>query len=266
MRGCAGAIIVAYERIHIEQGTDRRGAPDSVAICDDLLPTVWNQVEATMAYTLGLPLLVIAERGLQSAALLEDKYDWTVQWVDPTPQALTSPGFNGVFTDWKAAVIARPVVASPTAPGPNHTVTNDPSIGQLLAALKPAQAWTAGGAILVALIALASYSYHLGSLLAAPKDTPPPTGPVFAQWVADSSPQSTLGNRVIIRVGEISDLSDSVNVYLGLGGRIDTLHGMKPGQSKGFVFDGRRYLLSVFDIDGGDGRSGSARIQVALDN
>ena len=70
------------------------------------MPTVWNQIEASMAYTLERPLLVIAEHGLRSEGLLESNYDWPIQWVDLTPGSLSTNPCLGVIQDWARRVIA----------------------------------------------------------------------------------------------------------------------------------------------------------------
>ena len=42
MERCSGTVIIAFERLHIEQGIDRRGAPNAAQINGQSLPTVWN--------------------------------------------------------------------------------------------------------------------------------------------------------------------------------------------------------------------------------
>src|SRR6476660_9625918 len=59
MRQCAGAAIIAFERLRIDRAVDRRGSDAEKVMTDFGLPTVWNQIEAAMAYTRGLPLLVL---------------------------------------------------------------------------------------------------------------------------------------------------------------------------------------------------------------
>lgn len=71
-----------------------------------LIPTVWNQIEATMAYTLGHPLLVVVEDGLKYEGLLETGYDWYVMHIKPNESLLASAEFQGVFADWKRRVLA----------------------------------------------------------------------------------------------------------------------------------------------------------------
>lgn len=75
MHQCVGTVIVAYERTHIANGLDRRGHPSQREVNSLNLPTVWNQIEAAMAYSLGQPLLVIVENGLKNEGLLEVGYD-----------------------------------------------------------------------------------------------------------------------------------------------------------------------------------------------
>ncbi|MGD2078660.1 MAG: hypothetical protein PVH18_09775 [Chloroflexota bacterium] len=101
MRQCVGTVIIAYERLHIGDGIERRGSPKEKGIRAVNLPTPWNQIEAAMAYSLGHPLLVIVENGIKSEGLLEVGYDWYVQWVDLDPAELLQPSYAGAFADWK---------------------------------------------------------------------------------------------------------------------------------------------------------------------
>lgn len=104
LRQCCGAVIIALERVFITSGTEKRGSPDEITLENATLPTVWNQIEAAMAYALGHPLLVIVEHGLRSEGLLERGYDWFVNWVNVNPEELVAREFQGVFMDWKRRV------------------------------------------------------------------------------------------------------------------------------------------------------------------
>jgi hypothetical protein len=108
MADCAGTIILAFERLYIQGGTERRGSKHQSPVGNVTLPTVWNQIEAAMAYTLGHPLLVLVENGIKSEGLLEHGYDWYVKWIELQITAFTEPEFIGVFTDWKTAVMNNP--------------------------------------------------------------------------------------------------------------------------------------------------------------
>jgi hypothetical protein len=104
MADCAGTIILAFERLYIHDGAERRGSKHQSPVGNVTLPTVWNQIEAAMAYTLGHPLLVLVENGIKSEGLLEHGYDWYVKWIELQDTAFGEPEFIGVFTDWKTAV------------------------------------------------------------------------------------------------------------------------------------------------------------------
>jgi hypothetical protein len=104
MASCDGTVILAFERLYIQDGTERRGGKRQGPVGNVTLPSVWNQIEAAMAYSLGHPLLVLVENGIKSEGLLEEKYDWYVKWIDLNETAFAEPAFIGVFTDWKVAV------------------------------------------------------------------------------------------------------------------------------------------------------------------
>jgi len=104
MGECSGTIVIALERIHIARGSEFRGSEGEIELDNVNLPTVWNQIEATMAYMLGHPLLAIVNANLRSEGLLETGYDWYVKLVDPDPVSLSSPEFLKIFNAWEKQV------------------------------------------------------------------------------------------------------------------------------------------------------------------
>lgn len=96
LRECCGVAIIAFERIYIERGRERRGNPQEEEPIDKTkCTTVWNHMEFAMVVVLGLPLLVIAEEGLKEEGAVEDKgiYVQRVQLdlgVVRTPSSLES--------------------------------------------------------------------------------------------------------------------------------------------------------------------------------
>lgn len=104
MTECSGTVILAYERTHIEGAIEKRGSAHETAVSNIKLPTVWNQIEAALAYALGHPLLVLVENGLKSEGLLEHGYDWYVKWVNLREADFSDSEFIGVFFDWKKKV------------------------------------------------------------------------------------------------------------------------------------------------------------------
>lgn len=165
MGQCSGTVIIALERIHIQNGLEKRGSEAEKVLTDVNVSTVWNQIEAGMAYLLGHPLLVVVERGLRKEGLLEPGYDWYIQSVDLGDSTLHSREFAGVFADWKRRVdefYENKDKRSSSSPG-----VIDPeklTIGQILGALKPAQLWTIIGTLAAALTTIAVSAYKLGAL------------------------------------------------------------------------------------------------------
>jgi hypothetical protein len=105
MKSCSGTLVVAFERFSFEKGLEFPDSADPLEIADVHLPTVWNQIEAGMAYTLGQPLLAIAQASLRDEGLLEEGYDWFVNWVDLSPESLHTEDFSRTFENWKANVL-----------------------------------------------------------------------------------------------------------------------------------------------------------------
>ena len=109
MRQCHGVIVVAFERKYFPSGTEKRGSLQESLLRESLqesllrerrYPTAWNQIEAGMAFTLGLPILVLSERGLQAEGLLEEKYDWYVEHIDINRDTLTIRGVKTRVRVW----------------------------------------------------------------------------------------------------------------------------------------------------------------------
>ena len=167
MEGCAGTIIIAFERTYIEQGLDQRGSSHQAQLLDAKLPTAWNQVEAGMTYVLGQPLFVLAEMGLRKEALLKDGFDWHVTEVRLDRSALSDPVFLQVFADWKKLVgeyqVKRQSSAQITPPKVDPgTLTAI----EIFKALTAAQLWAIITALFAIIGAVAVASYNLGAILA----------------------------------------------------------------------------------------------------
>ena len=64
LRGCSGALIIAFRQLEVAKGTWRSGTEETRSVEDVALPTAWNHVEAGMAAMAGLPMLFLVERGV----------------------------------------------------------------------------------------------------------------------------------------------------------------------------------------------------------
>lgn len=159
MKTCSGAVIIAFERLFIEAGVEQRGGSNPAELAAQKLPTVWNQIEAAMAYVQDKPLLVLVERGLRLEGLLEGHYDWFVHQMPLVADAVTSVEFKGRFGDWKRRV--EELAASP-AKGASPVEVDKITLPQLLAAMTVKQWWTVGSAVVVFLGALVTVSAKYG--------------------------------------------------------------------------------------------------------
>ena len=92
---CDGAVVVAFTRYEFPAGIEHKKGDERAELRDTRFPTVWNQIEAALAYGRDLPLLVICEQGLRDDGLLEGRYDWKVFWTDFSTADLASERFSG---------------------------------------------------------------------------------------------------------------------------------------------------------------------------
>ncbi|WP_431294143.1 hypothetical protein [Pedobacter sp. P26] len=100
---CEGLVIIAFTRSHFDSGYEyQRGVAQTLN--DISLPTTWNHIEGALAYSLGMPILVIAEDGLKSEGLIEQGYDWRVYWTSLDPDISKAQSFRGVVESWKSAI------------------------------------------------------------------------------------------------------------------------------------------------------------------
>ncbi|QNI31928.1 hypothetical protein H7849_23355 [Alloacidobacterium dinghuense] len=157
MKECVGAIVIAFERIHVDKGSEKRGSPDASVLNEINFPTVWNQIEAALAYATHRPLLVLVENGLKLEGLLQTGYDWWVQHVTLDQSSLLSTEFAQIFSDWKA----RCAEAQKTSTAPAVSAA-ELSIKDLLGSLKVAQLWGLLAALFGVLAAVAATAFKLG--------------------------------------------------------------------------------------------------------
>lgn len=158
---CHGSVVLAFERSRALHLVDR---PESQVetISDNVrFPTVWNQIEASMSYAVGLPLLVLLESGLKDEGLLDARYDWYVQWISLDDADLRTIEFQGVLSDWVSQVEKHSTTPRPVEPA-GHSA-KDATITELVGALTVPQLWAAMAAVCTVLVAVAGIAYQLGA-------------------------------------------------------------------------------------------------------
>lgn len=70
MRRCSGALVIAFPRFLYHDAQEFPDLPAPTPLGDRLVPTIWNQIEAALAYTLKLPLLSVVDARMHHEALL----------------------------------------------------------------------------------------------------------------------------------------------------------------------------------------------------
>jgi len=155
---CVGTIVVALERSYFPSGKERRGGERETEISETRLATPWNQIEAAMSYSRGLPLFVLVQKGLKSEGLLEPGYDWYVQSIPLDSAALSTNEFNGVLASWKGKLKDQPSVKTAAS---STVSVGDLNLGQIFSSMKPTQLWS----ILVAFAGVVAGAFALGAKL-----------------------------------------------------------------------------------------------------
>jgi hypothetical protein len=162
MDECDGAVVVAFERLYLVEATDQRGGAAQRAIRDQFLPTVWNHIEAAMANAKGLPLLVMAERGIVPEGMLEGRHDWYVQEVSLEPAELRTAETLGRLAAWAKHVEASHAARNSTPTPPVMANPANMTVVDLVGALRPAQLW----ALISAAAGILAGAFLLGRQLA----------------------------------------------------------------------------------------------------
>lgn len=163
---CRGMIVLALERSHAQVLIDRPGTASEQTHRDVRLPTVWNQIEATMAYAKQLPLLVIVDERLKSEGLLEERYDWLVLQVPLDAAAFANPHVHGVLTRWIAGVQrGRAAQNSETSVAAESKAIENMPVREIFSSLTVAQSWALIVSIAAAVSGVAGFAFWAGSVV-----------------------------------------------------------------------------------------------------
>lgn len=167
MDRCRGALIIGLERYSFDAGVERRGSPKQTTLGATSLTTSWNQVEAALAFSKGLPLLVLLDERVKPDGLLEPGHDWYIARVPLKPESLQTPKINGLVRSWKARVTAAGE-AKAAVPSPPVDPANT-SIKDLIGALPIKEVWAFVGVLCALLASAFVIGLKLGPLLEKPE-------------------------------------------------------------------------------------------------
>jgi len=154
---CDGAVVIAFERTRILQALDKPDSPEQKEIKNESHPTVWNQMEAAMAYAQRVPILTFVQRGLKRQGLLSDRLEWMALETDLSPSFLKTEPFQQVFREWLSLVQERRTSS--------QRIELDPAelkVGVLVAQLKTKQLWGLIGGVFAVLAGVATLAFKAG--------------------------------------------------------------------------------------------------------
>jgi glycosyltransferase involved in cell wall biosynthesis len=104
MRKADAVVVLAFTRYVIHSGTEKPGANrpkhKQDTITDERHPTVWNQIEAGIAFGLGVPILLIIEEGMKQEAMLKDRLEFRAITAPLDPSFFETLQFRSQFADF----------------------------------------------------------------------------------------------------------------------------------------------------------------------
>jgi hypothetical protein len=109
-----GLITIAFSRHHIAAGASRAGAnmrgSTEAPLHDVYLTSPWSQIEPAMAYQVGLPVLILRERGVVPEGVLEQgvlgTYMPQVDLSQPLDDYFEGNEWRHLITRWEGQVRA----------------------------------------------------------------------------------------------------------------------------------------------------------------
>jgi hypothetical protein len=83
MKTSNGCLVLALERYHIQDGSEKRGSAQETKITDKSLTSSWLHIETALARSLDLPLIILKDRSLKNEGLIhDDKQEWGIVRID----------------------------------------------------------------------------------------------------------------------------------------------------------------------------------------
>jgi len=103
MKGCSGLIIIGFEQFKIKDGDFRSSTNEHIELCDVSLATPWNHIEAGMAAMMGLPILVLADEGVNDG-IFEKELDDALLFHSSFSKTLDTKKLRNDIDSWFNAI------------------------------------------------------------------------------------------------------------------------------------------------------------------
>lgn len=107
MNVCNGAIILGFKQMIVKECIVKQGTPNEKFRNNVLLPTPWNQIEASIAITLGIPLLIISEKGIEGGVFDPDITEQFVYQIELNIDSLDRTEFIDALNSWNNQITKK---------------------------------------------------------------------------------------------------------------------------------------------------------------
>jgi hypothetical protein len=105
LRQCNGALVLGFSQLQATDALLYRGTPKERREPEVRLATAWNQMEASMAFSLGLPLLLVREDGVREEGMLDrGSLPLFIHSTDLSPAWAESQAFQEPLGYWVGEV------------------------------------------------------------------------------------------------------------------------------------------------------------------
>jgi len=106
VKHCSGGIILGFEQFRASGGEFKPGSPNAKATTSSVpFPTPWNQLEAGILFSAGLPMMIFREAGISGGVF---DVGTSEVFIHQMPNATTKPDslddLDSVFQNWVARV------------------------------------------------------------------------------------------------------------------------------------------------------------------
>ena len=106
VKHCSGGIVLGFEQFRAEQGEFKPGSPKAKkSITPVSFPTAWNNLEAGILFSAGLPMMIFREEGVSGGVF---DVGTSEVFIHQMPHSLTTADalddLDSVFQNWVARV------------------------------------------------------------------------------------------------------------------------------------------------------------------
>jgi hypothetical protein len=161
IKSCDSAVVIAFERYRIDQGVEKPGSKDELELIGQSEPTVWNHLEAAMAYAHDLPILILVDCKVKRHGMLSKRFEWNALEVDIDPDVVKLDSFRQIVDDWLNRVQAFKTRKEKIV----HDL-EEITVGEFISGIKAKQAWAILGGAFAVLAAVAGVAFYVGQWFA----------------------------------------------------------------------------------------------------